>query len=200
MKITSAHAIAFLALVVAVGGGIAVAHNGDTDKIHFCISNAQGGNVRAVPPDTGCAAGETSTDVRVQNVAYHERTSGPKTYAASKGNRLASKQLLVPANGDSYIISGKVVVSKPRGSSAPGVVTCRLTATDNTPSDVSRVSLDPGEVATLALETTGKTDGRPGQTAATEIGCGSRTSRFTVAKARITAVPVNTLSKGVPVG
>lgn len=55
MKITSAHAIAFLALVVAIGGGLAIAHNGDTDKIHLCISDSTGA-VRAVQPDAACSS------------------------------------------------------------------------------------------------------------------------------------------------
>lgn len=196
MKITSAHAIAFLALVVALGGGLAVAHNGDTDKIHFCISNTQQGNVRAVQPDAPCAAGETSTDVRVQNVGYHTRRGGPATYPAGNA-RLVSPQLIVPAGGDSYLLSGKLVVSKARKGTRAGTVTCRLSSTDNTPADTVRATVRPGESVPMSFENTGKTDGRPGQTAATEIACSGGKSAFTVSGVQLRAVPVNTISKGV---
>lgn len=198
MKITSAHAIAFVALVASVGGGFAVAHNGDTDKIHFCVQQG-GGNVSAVPPDATCPAGTQAQDVRTQEVAYHTKTIGRQPFKAQKGYRLVSEQLILPANGDSYVISGKVNVSKPARGSFRGTVTCRLNPTDNTPDDVVKVTLGPSEQATMAMETFGKTDGRPGQTAATEISCSAPGSRFVVRHVRITAVPVNTVSKGVPV-
>lgn len=195
MKITSAHAIAFLALFAAVSGGFAVAHNGDTDKIHFCISNADQGNVRAVPPDSECAAGETAQDVRTQNVAYHVRRGPSASYQPGKA-RLVSPPLIVPANGDRYIISGKLVVRKARNSPA-GLVTCRLTSTDNTPADTVRATVGPGQSVPMAFQNTGKTDGRPGQTAVTEIGCSSGNSAFTVSGVQLTAVPVNVVSRGV---
>lgn len=195
MKITSAHAIAFVALLVAVGGGLAVAHNGDTDKIHFCIDSTSGA-VRAVQPEGTCTAGETSQDVRIQNVAYHARAGGPATYPA-KVTRLVSPQLIVPGSGDSYVISGKLVVGKSGKGARAGVVTCRLTSTDNTPADVVRATVRPGELVPMAFENTGKTDGRPGQSAATEISCSGGNSTFTVSNVQLTAVPVNTISKGV---
>lgn len=198
MKITSAHAIALLALVVAVGGGLAVAHNGDTDKVHFCIPSG-GGAVRAVQPEGTCSTGETATDIRTQNVAYHARSLGPATYPARKGFRLVSQQLLVPGNGDSYVISGKLVVSKRVTGARSGLVTCQLTSTDNTPADTVRVTVAAGESEALSFLNTGKTDGRPGQTAATEISCAAPGSRFRVEHVRLTAVPVNTVSAGVPV-
>jgi hypothetical protein len=199
MKITSAHAIAFTALLASVGGGLAVAHNGDTDKIHFCISNAEAGNVRAVPPDGSCQAGETATDVRIQNVAYHEATAGSRTYAATSRFRTVSRQLLVPANGDSYALAGKLVVSKRGGATRSGVVSCLLRPTDNTPPDRVAVTVRRGESAALSFLSSGKTDGRPGQTAAVRIACSSPNSAFTISGAKLTALPVNTVSKGVPV-
>src|SRR3954467_3503826 len=98
MKLTSAHALAFLALVVAIGGGIAAAHNGDPDKLHFCIANS-GGAVRAVAPDKTCDAGETPQDIRTQHVAYVQSDPGPTTYPAGKAYRRVSSQLLVPGDG-----------------------------------------------------------------------------------------------------
>jgi hypothetical protein len=195
MKITSAHAIAFVALLVALGGGLAVAHNGDTDKIHFCIPNG-GGTVRAVDPDATCAAGETPQDIRIQNVGYHARGGAPATYPA-KATRLVSPQLIVPGSGDSYLLSGKLVVSKSGKGARPGVVTCRLDSTDNTPADVVRATVSPGQFVPMAFENTGKTDGRPGQSAATEISCSGGKSTFTISDLQLTAVPVNTVSKGV---
>src|SRR4051794_27622250 len=105
MKPTSSHAIAFLALLVAIGGGIAAAHNGDTDKIHFCVANTNGA-VRAVAPDKTCAAGENPQDVRTQNAAYVHANNGPTTYPAGKHYRLVSSQMVIPADGDQYVISG----------------------------------------------------------------------------------------------
>src|SRR5688572_19880354 len=131
MKITSAHAIAFTALVVAVGGGFAVAHNGDTDKVHFCIP-AGGGAVSAVTPEATCPQGTEPQDIRVDNVAYHEASNARQTFKAAKGSRLVSGQLLVPANGDSYTLAGKVTIGKPDLGSFRGTVTCRLGSTDNT--------------------------------------------------------------------
>lgn len=195
MKITSAHAIAFLALIVAIGGGIAVAHNGDTDKIHFCISNSTGA-VRAVQPDAGCQSGETSQDVRIQNAAYHTRSGGPATYPAGV-TRLVSEQLIVPGNGDSYLISGKLVVSKRGKGARAGIVTCQLTSTDNTPADTVRATVRRGESVPMSFLNTGKTDGRPGQTAATELSCSGGKSTFVISNVQLTAVPVNTISKGV---
>lgn len=195
MKISSAHAIAFTALVVSVGGGFAVAHDGDTDKVHFCIPNG-GGTVVAVSPEGTCPANHTPQDVRVQNVGYHEATIGAARFAPGKA-RLVSKQLLVPADGQSYLLSGKAVVSHAGGGRV--TVTCRLAPTDDSPDDVARATLRPGDSETLAFEAFGKTDGRPGQTAATEISCRSLGGAFRAAQVRITAVPVNTVSKGVPV-
>lgn len=196
MKITSAHAIAFVALVASLGGGYAIAHNGDTDKIHFCIAN-EGGAVRAVQPDKTCNAGETPQDVRIQNVAYQEATSGPATYPANK-SRMVSKQLIVPAAGDTFLLSGKLVVSKGKGTRT-GDVTCQLEPTDNTPADKVVATVRPGQSVPMAFEDYGKTDGRPGQTAAVEISCRSAGSRFTVRYVKVTAMPLNTVSKGVPV-
>jgi hypothetical protein len=48
-----------------------------------------------------------------------------------------------------------------------------------------------------SFENTGKTDGRPGQTAATELSCSGGKSTFTVSNVQLTAVPVSTVSKGV---
>jgi hypothetical protein len=194
MKITSAHAIAFTALVVSVGGGLAVGHNGDTDKVHFCIPNG-GGTVTAVQPELTCPEGSAPQDIRVQNVGYQEANIGAAKYPAGK-TRLVSKQLFVPADGQSYLLSGKAVVSS-AGSRV--TVTCRLSPTDNTPADVARATLRPGDSQTLAFETFGKTDGREGQTAAAEISCRSIGGAFRAAQVRVTAVPVNTVSKGVPV-
>src|SRR3954468_3577375 len=98
MKPTSAHAIAFVALLVAIGGGIATAHNGDTDKIHFCIAGSDG-NVRAVAPDKTCNTGETAQDIRTQNVAYVRGNKGPTTYPAGRRYRLVSSQMVIPASG-----------------------------------------------------------------------------------------------------
>lgn len=195
MKITSAHAIAFLALFAAVSGGFAVAHDGDTDKIHLCISNADQGNVRAVPPDATCAPGETTQDVRTQNVAYHVRRGPSTTYRPGKA-RLVSPPLIVPGNGDRYVISGKLVVRKSRGDRT-GLVTCRLASTDNTPADVVRATVRRGESVPMAFQNTGKTDGRPGQTAVTDISCSARNSAFSVSAVQLTAVPVNVVSGGV---
>ena len=195
MKLNSAHALAFVALVVSVGGGYAVAHNGDTDKVHFCIPGG-GGTVTAVNPDTTCPTGSAPQDIRVAQIAYLESTS-KQSFKAAKGYRLVSKQLIVPANGDSYLIQGKVVVSKPRIGSFRGAVTCRLSPTDNTPDDVARVTLGPGETATLSFLNFGKTDGRPGQTAATEISCSAPSSRFTVSHVKLAAQPMGTVSKGI---
>jgi hypothetical protein len=195
MKITSAHAIAFAALVVSIGGGYAVAHNGDTDKIHFCINGASGA-VRAVQPDGTCASDETATDIRIQNVAYHTRAGGPTRYPAN-ATRLVSPQLIVPASGDSYLISGKLVVSKSGKGARAGVVTCQLTSTDNTPADTVRATVRPGESVPMSFQNTGKTDGRPGQSAATELSCSGGKSTFKVSNVQLTAVPVNTISKSV---
>jgi hypothetical protein len=195
MKITSAHAIAFTALVASIGGGFAVAHNGDTDKVHFCIPSG-GGAVSAVAPDANCPGGTEAQDIRVSQVAYLEST-GKRTFKAAQGYRLVSKQLIVPANGDWYLIQGKVVVSKPATGSFRGTVTCRLGPTDNTPDDIARVTLGPGETATLNFLSQGKTDGRPGQTAATEISCSAPSSRFTVSNVKLAAQPMGTISGGV---
>ncbi|MFL5843115.1 MAG: hypothetical protein ACJ762_00385 [Solirubrobacteraceae bacterium] len=195
MKITSAHAIAFVALLVAVGGGLAVAHNGDTDKIHLCISSGSGA-VRAVQPDGTCSASETAQDVRIQNVGYHTRSDRRATYPA-KATRLVSPQLIVPAGGDSYLIRGKLVVGKRGAGARPGIVTCRLTSTDNTPADVVRATVAPGELVPMAFDNTGKTDGRPGQSAATEISCSGGRSTFTVSNVQLTAMPLDTISKGL---
>lgn len=195
MKITSAHAIAFTALVASVGGGFAVAHDGDTDKVHFCIP-AGGGAVSAVGPDATCPQGSDPQDIRVAQMSYLEST-GRRTFKAAKGYRLVSKQLLVPAGGDSYLIAGKVVISKPDTGSFRGTVTCRLSPTDNTPDDVARATIGPGESATLSFLNYGKTDGRPGQTAATEISCSAPSSRFTVSFVKLSAQPMGTVSKGV---
>src|SRR6478735_1502233 len=113
MKITSSHALAFVALVASVGGGYAVAHNGDTDKNHFCIAN-EGGAVRAVNPDRTCNAGETPQDVRIQNFAYQESTAGSHRFAATGTSRPVSKRLVVEADGTEYALSGKLTVSKRR--------------------------------------------------------------------------------------
>jgi hypothetical protein len=199
MKPTSAHAIAFTALVVSVGGGLAAAHNGDTDKIHFCVSSSEGPNVRVVSPDTGCATGENATDVRIQNVAYHEATPGSRTFAPSPAFSRVSKQLFVPAKGDSYALAGKLVVSKRGPRTHYGRVTCALNSTDNTPPDRVTVTLGRGESAALSFLSSLKTDGRPGQVAATTIACMSRGSRYTISGVKLTALPVNTVSKGVPV-
>lgn len=198
MKITSAHAIAFTALVVSIGGGLAVAHNGDTDKIHFCISAAEQGNVRAVAPDASCASGETAADVRIQNVAYQEATAGSHRFPA-KGTHLVSKQLIVPADGQSYALSAKLVVSKRGAGMRSGVVTCRLAATDDGPADRVRVTVRRGQAVALSFINRGATEGRQGTTAATEVSCSSPRSDFTVSDVRISALPVNTVSKGVPV-
>src|SRR4051794_9022812 len=107
MKPTSAHVIAFLALLVAIGGGIAAAHNGDPDKTHFCIANT-GGAVRAVAPDKTCDAGETPQDIRTQQVAYVQADNGPTTFPAGRRYRRVSSQLLVPGSGDMYALSGKL--------------------------------------------------------------------------------------------
>src|SRR3954454_9554207 len=114
MKITSAHVLAFVSLVASTGAGYAVAHNGDTDKIHFCIAN-EGGAVRAVNPDRTCNAGETPQDVRIQNFAYQESTAGSHRFAGSRKYRQVSKQLLVEADGTEYALSGKLTVSKRAG-------------------------------------------------------------------------------------
>ena len=195
MKITSAHAIAFVALVASLGGGFAVAHNGDTDKVHFCIPGG-GGTVTAVQPDATCPAGSDPQDIRVAQITYQEAT-GARTFKAADGFRLVSKQLIVPANGDSYLIHGKLVVSKPATGSFRGTVTCRLSPTDNTPDAVARVTLGPSETATLSFVNFGKTDGRPGQTAATEISCAAPGSRFRVSHVKLSAQPMGTVSKGV---
>lgn len=196
MRITSAHAIAFTALVVAIGGGFAVAHNGDTDKVHFCIP-AGGGAVTAVQPEATCPTGSEPQDIRVQHVAYHEASNARQTFKAAKGSRLVSGQLIVPASGDSYTLAGKVTIGKPDLGSFRGTVTCRLGSTDNTPADVARATLGPGEWTTLSFLNTGKTDGRPGQSASTEISCSAPGSRFVVSHVKLTAVPVGTVSGGV---
>ena len=195
MKLNSAHALAFVALVASLGGGYAVAHNGDTDKVHFCIPGG-GGQVSAVAPDATCPSGSEPQDIRVSQIAYLESTA-KQTFKAAKGYRLVSKQLLVPANGDSYLIQGKVVVGKPDTGSFRGTVTCRLSPTDNTPDDVARATLGPGETTTLTFLNYGKTDGRPGQTAATEISCSAPSSRFTVSHVKLAAQPMGTVSKGI---
>jgi hypothetical protein len=198
MKPTSAHAIAFLALLVAIGGGIAAAHNGDTDKIHFCIANP-GGNVRAVAPDASCQNGETPQDVRTQDVAYERGNKGPSTYPAAKGFRLVSSQMVIPASGDMYVITGKLVLSKPRNGRR-GVVTCQLDGTDEGDrNDVSKATLGPGDSTVLSFLNRGTTNGRPGETVTTEMSCSSPLSRFTVSNVEIAALPMDTVSKGIDV-
>jgi hypothetical protein len=196
MKLTSAHALAFVALAFAVGGGFAVAHNGDSDKIHFCIANSDG-NVRAVASDATCSQGETATDVRIQDVAYMERY-GRQAFKAKKGFRLAGGQLLFPDNGDAYVFTAKLVVKKPANSVA-GIVTCQLGSTDTKLTDTSHVTLAPGEMATLSLMTRGITTGRAGETAATEVACSAPKARYVVSDIVVAATPVNTVSSGVPV-
>lgn len=195
MKLTSAHALAFVALVVAVGGGLAVAHNGDTDKVHFCIDGSSGA-VRAVKPDAECAANETAQDIATQSIGYQVRSGALQRYPAGK-TRLVSDQLIVPGDGGSYLLSGKLVVSKPGPKALTGVVTCRLDSTDNTPADVVRATVHPGESVPLAFENTGKTDGQAGQSAATEISCTGGKSTFAISGVVLTAVPVDTLSTGI---
>lgn len=197
MKITSAHAIAFTALVVSVGGGLAVAHNGDDDKIHFCVSNPSG-DVRAVDPEANCSAGDTATDIRVQHVAYLE-TTGRRSFKPKKGFRLASKQLLIPDNGDAYLFQAKLTVKKP-GTSSAGIVTCQLNSTDTKLTDTAHVTLEPGEVATLSLLTRGITTGREGETAAAEVSCSAPNSSYVTSDVVVTAEPLNTVSGGIPIG
>lgn len=197
MKLTSAHAMAFVALVVAVGGGFAVAHNGDPDKIHLCIANPSG-DVRAVDPEANCAAGETSTDIRIQHVGYLERY-GRKAFKPGKGFRLASGQLLFPDNGDAYLFRAKLVVKKP-AKSVPGIVTCQLGSTDTKLTDTSHVTLDPGEIATLSLMTRGITTGREGETAATEVACSAPNASYITSDVVVSAEPLNTIARGIPVG
>src|SRR3954452_24347951 len=198
MKPTSAHVIAFLALVVAIGGGIAAGHNGDTDKIHFCVANP-GGNVRAVAPDAKCESGETPQDIRTQQVAYLHANNGPATYPAGKGYRLVSSQMVIPASGDMYVLSGKLVLSKP-ANGRRGTVTCQLDGTDDgDTNDVSRVTLGPGESQVVACPTGGGTNGRPAETVTTEIWCSSPASRYTVSNVKIAALPMDTVSRGIPV-
>lgn len=198
MKITSAHVIALVALVASLGGGFALAHDGDTDKVHFCIANDRNGDVRAVSPGSPCAVGETAADVRTQNVAYQEATPGPQRFAATRRYRRVSRQLYVPADGQEYVLEAKLTVSKGGGTRA-GKVTCALNSTDDTPADRVTTSVRPGESLGMAFENRGKTDGRPGQTAATYVACASRRSAFTIADVKVTATPVSTVSKGVPV-
>lgn len=199
MKITSAHALAFVALLVAIGGGLAVAHNGDTDKVHFCI-NGSNGAVRAVQPEASCTAGETATDIRVQNVAYHSGNAGPTTFPAKKGFQLVSRQMVLPAGGDSYVLSGKLVLSKRGANMRSGLVTCQMDGTDDTDkNDVVRVTVARGESEVVSFQGSGVTEGRPGQTVTTEIACSSPDSRFTVSNLKLTAIPFNTVSRGVPV-
>lgn len=202
MRITSAHAIALTALVASVGGGFAFAHDADTDKAHFCVDNANDGNVRAVEPDGTCRTGETPVDVRVQNVAYQEATAGSHTYKGGRRYRLVSKQLLVPRDGQDYAISAKLTVSKGRGKGTrPGIVRCELDGLEpKYPSDRAAVTVRPGESFSMAFQNKSKTVGRAGQVAATEIACSSPGSRFTISDVKITALPVNTVSKGIPVG
>ena len=197
MKITSAHAMAFVALVVAVGGGYAVAHNGDPDKIHLCIANPSG-DVRAIDPEADCAAGDMSTDIRIQDVGYLERY-GRQSFKAAKGFRLASGQLLFPDNGDAYLFRAKLVVRKP-ASSVPGIVTCRLGSTDTKLTDASHVTLDPGETATLSLMTRGITTGRAGSTAAVEVACSAPNASYVTSNIVVSAEPLNTVARGIPVG
>ena len=198
MKPTSAHAIAFLALLVAIGGGIAAAHNGDPDKVHFCISGTDG-NVRAVAPDKTCNSGESAQDIRTQQVAYLRGNKGPSTYPAGKGFRLVSSQMVIPASGDMYVISGKLVLSKP-ANGHPGTVTCQLDGTDDgDTNDVARVTLRPGESQTIFLLNRGVTNGRLGETVTTEVSCSSPSSRYTVSNLKIAAEPKDTVSKGIDV-
>lgn len=196
MKITSAHALAFIALVASVGGGMAVGHGGDTDKLHLCIANP-GGDVRAVDPEANCAAGETATDIRGQHVTYMERT-GRRVFKASPRARLVSKQLIIPDNGEAYLFSAKLVVGKP-STSEPGTISCTLGSTDTKLTDTARVSLDPGEVATLALLTRGITEGRAGETAATEVACQAPGSPFYVSDVSVVAEPFGVVSRGIPI-
>lgn len=197
MKITSAHAMAFVALVVAVGGGYAVAHNGDPDKIHLCIANPSG-DVRAIDPEANCPAGDTSTDLRIQEVAYLENT-GRRSFKAAKGFRLASRQLLFPDNGDAYVFRAKIVVKKP-ASSVPGRVTCRLGSTDTKLTDAAHVTLDPGEIATLSMMTRGITIGRAGETAAVEVSCSAPNASYVTSNVVVSAEPLTTIARGIPVG
>lgn len=198
MKITSAHAIAFTALVASVGGGLAVAHNGDTDKIHFCIDNANRGAVRAVAPDATCDTGETPRDVRIQNVAYEEGTRGSHRFARGAKYRPVSKKLLVPADGQEYALTAKLSVSK-RAGDRGGNVSCLLHPTDNTPPDVVTVTVRPGESEAMSFITHGKTDGRAGTVAAVDVRCRSASGPYTISAVKILALPMNTVSKGVPV-
>jgi hypothetical protein len=197
-KITSAHGVAFLALVVAVGGGLATAHNGDPDKIHLCIAGT-GGNVRAVASDKSCDSGETPQDIRTQQVGFVRGNAGPTSFPAKKGFRRVSSQVIIPGDGDAFVFSGKLVVSKP-ANGARGKVTCKLDgAEDGDVDDVAAVTLGPGETATLSLLNRGITEGRLGETVASVIRCSSPASRYTVSHLKIAALPMDTVSKGINV-
>ena len=196
MKLNSSHAVAFLALLVAIGGGIAVAHNGDPAKIHLCIANS-GGAVRAVAPDKTCDAGERPQDIRTQHVAYVQGDAGPTRYPAGKAFRRVSSQLIVPGDGDPYLLSGKLVVSKPAGGRT-GTVTCRIDMSqDDTANDVTRVTVRPGESESISLLGRGMTNGRLGEVVASVIRCSSPAGRYTVSHLEIAAEPMDTISKGV---
>ena len=197
MKLTSAHVLAFLALLVAIGGGIAAAHNGDPDKIHLCIAS-NGGVVRAVAPDKTCDAGETPQDIRTQHVAYLHGNAGPTRFPASKGFRRVSSQMFIPGQGDMYVLSGKLVISKPTGGRT-GAVTCQLDGgEDGNVTDIARATVRPGESETLNLLDRMVTNGRLGETVATVIRCSSPTSRYTVRNLQMVATPMDTVSRGVP--
>jgi hypothetical protein len=200
MKLTSAHAIAFLALVIAVGGGYAVAHNGDTDKIHLCVNNGTGA-VRAVQPEASCDPGETPNDVRIQQAAYQSGNAAPNTFGAKKGYRLISRQMVLPGAGESYALSGKAVLSKASSATTrSGLITCEMIGTDEgDANDVVKVTVAPGESEVVSFQLSGHSSGRPGQTVTTEIACKSPASRFTASNVQVTAIPVDTVSKGVDV-
>ena len=197
MKPTSAHGLALLALVVAIGGGIATAHNGDPAKTHLCIGS--NGDVRAVAPEATCAAGETSQDLHNQDVAYLDGNRGPTSYPASKRFRRVSSQMTISAQGEMYVMQGKLVVSKP-ASGRPGTVTCHLDASeDPAPNDVARVTLAPGESETISLLNRVVTNGRLGETVASVIRCSSPASRYTVSFLKMAAQPMDTVSQGINV-
>jgi hypothetical protein len=198
MRLTSAHLLAFLALLVAIGGGLATAHNGNPAKIHFCIAG-NGGNVRAVAPDKACSEGETAQDIRTQQVAFLHADRGPTRYPAGKASRRVSAQLIIPADGTQYVVSGKLVVRKPAGA-RQGAVTCALDGTgEGDIDDTARVTLGPGESDTLSLLGRANTIGRPGEILAAVINCSSPASAYTVSFLKIAAQPMDTVSQGIDV-
>jgi len=155
----SAHALAFLALVLAVGGGYAVAQ-------------------------TGGAPQPTKTFTLARDVPYEV----PRAYDS------LIAQLVVPAAGR-YATSAKLVIFKRHGAAFhPGSVTCFLGSIGKL--DQARVTLAPGQWATVSLQSAGGTGGGGTGDAAQDLYCkAANNSLYYVSRVRMTAVAVDSVTE-----